>query len=314
MNKPLKVMFMGTPDFAVKSLKALAQRFDLCAVITQPDKPIGRKAVLTAPPVKAVALEQGIDVYQPSTLKDGAISDILAKHMPDLIVVAAYGKLLPKYVLDYPRYGCINVHGSLLPKYRGAAPIQRAIIMGEKETGVTIMQMAEGLDSGDILLKKSIDIKDDDTAETLFERLSVVGANALIEAIDLMLENKIKPIPQDDNLKSYAPALTKNEGELDFKASAFMIRRKVNGLYPWPCAYAMLKNEKLKIFSVSYGGSVKGAKAGEILAVSKAGIQVACGKGESVILEQVQKEGKKRMDAYSFAQGAKISIGDCFNS
>lgn len=306
----LSIMFMGTPDFALSSLMALHEKYNLNSVITQPDKPVGRKALITPPAVKVLAQKLGIDVYQPTTLKDGSIEKILEKHKPQLIVVAAYGKLLPKYVLDYPQYGCINVHGSLLPKYRGAAPIQRAIITGEKVTGVTIMQMSEGLDCGDILLAKSTPINDDDTAESLFKRLSDIGAAALIETIELLLDNKIKPTVQDESMKSYAPALTKDEGKLDFNNSAFMLQRKVNGLYPWPCAYILLGGKKLKIFNIAKAENVKNAKAGQVISITKNGIQVACGNDESIILKQVQKEGKNRMDAYSFAQGAKISIGE----
>ena len=297
---------MGTPDFAVPCLERLISAgHEIAGVFTQPDKPVGRKQIMTPPAVKACALEHGLTVYQPTKLRDGTVLGILKELQPEVIVVAAYGRIIPKDILDYPRYGCINVHGSLLPKYRGAAPIQWAVINGESETGVTIMQMNEGLDTGDILYSKAIPIGIDDTAESMFDKLSVLGADMIVEALDMLIRGEFTPVPQDDAQSCYAPMLSKDISDIDWSKSAREVHDLVRGLYSWPIAQTVLHGKKLKIYRATpcekYGVS------GEIINVSP--LTVACGSG-SVIIEELQLEGKKRMGASAFLIGHPLKIGD----
>ena len=235
----MRIGFMGTPDFAKAHLEALINGgHEVSFVLCRADKPVGRKKILTAPPVKECALEHNIPVYQPESLKDGAIADVLDKYNPELIVVVAYGRILPGYVLDYPKYGCINVHGSLLPKYRGASPVQSAIIDGEKETGITVMYMDKGLDTGDMILKKKceIDIKDNQT--TLFGKLEKLGTEALLETIELIAEGKAEREKQNEEESNYASVLTSKTGHIDWEKDALTIHNLVRGTYPWPAAYS----------------------------------------------------------------------------
>ena len=297
---------MGTPDFAVPCLEKLIEAgHEVSAVFTQPDKPRGRKQELTPPEVKAFALEHGLDVYQPVTLRDGEAMSIIKAADPECIVVAAYGKILPKDILDYPKYGCINVHASLLPKYRGAAPIQWSVINGDKETGVTIMQMAEGLDTGDILYVKAIPIGIDDTAESMFDKLSILGGEMITEALDLLQKGELTPVKQDDALSSYAPMLDKNISVIDWNKPAAKVHDLVRGLYSWPIANTFLNGKKLKIFRTSLCDKI--GIPGTVIDTDP--LTVACGNG-SVIIHELQLEGKKRMDSKLFLIGHPLEINE----
>ena len=303
----MKILFMGTPEFAQKSLEALIENNrDVVCVITQPDKPKGRGYEMAMPEVKKYALEKGIDVFQPETLRDGAISDILDKYTPDIIIVVAYGKILPEYVLNYPKHGCINIHGSLLPKYRGAAPIQRAVMDGEKVSGVTSMYMEKGLDTGDMLLKAELEITPDMTAGILHDELAVLGGKVLLDTLDAVENGTLAPIKQDDALSTYAHQLTKAEGEIDWTQDATVISDKVRGLNPWPCAFSFLGGKRFVIdFAYPENGS---GKPGEVLCADKDGIVIACGNG-SVRLKTVKFEGKKKMTAEEYLRGHSIEKG-----
>lgn len=299
----MRIIFMGTPDFAKVQLKALLDKgFDVVGVFCQSDKPAGRHQELKAPEVKILAQEYDIPVFQPQTLKKPESWEIIRGLKPDLIVVAAYGKLLPKDVLKIPGKGCINVHGSLLPKYRGASPIQRAVIDGEKYAGVTIMQMSEGMDEGDMLLKKSLEIGEKETSEELFKRLSVLGAEALIETIENI--DSITPQKQDHSEATWASPLNKEDGYIDFSLSSFMTMRRFLGTYPWPGAYFMFNGKRVKILEMEK--SELSGKAGEILDKK---LTVACQSG-SVTLLKVAPEGKKAMDGASFMNGQRLKKGD----
>ena len=244
----MKIIFMGTPDFSVPCLNSLIDAgHEILAVFTQPDKPRGRKQELTPPEVKVCALQHGLSVYQPKTLRDGEAMKIIADLAPDCIVVVAYGKILPKEILDYPKYGCINIHASLLPKYRGSAPIQWSVINGEKETGVTIMQMDEGIDTGDMLYQKAIPIMIDDTAESMFEKLSALGGEMIVDALRKLEKGELKAIKQDDALSSHAPMLDKKISEIDWDQPAEKVHDLVRGLYSWPIAQTSLHGKKPKI-------------------------------------------------------------------
>ncbi|MDK2806948.1 MAG: methionyl-tRNA formyltransferase, partial [Thermoanaerobacterium sp.] len=302
----LNIVFMGTPEFAVPSLEKLIEfGHNVMLVITQPDKPRGRGKKISYSPVKECAIKNNIDVFQPPKLKNNKeVFDKLRKLNPDLIVVAAYGKILPEEILQIPRYGCINVHASLLPKYRGAAPINWAVINGEKETGITIMYMEKGLDTGDILLQKSIPILEEDNSETVHDKLAVLGGNALIEAINKMVDGALKPVKQDDSKATYAPILEKSIGLIDWQKSAVEIKNLVRGLRPWPVAYTYYKGNMLKIWAAevySYEGK---EKPGTIITTGSALI-VKCGKDALKILE-IQSEGKRRMTVEEFLRGHTI--------
>ena len=307
MNK-LRVVFMGTPDFALPSLELLDSKYSVVGVFCQPDKINGRGNKMVFGPVKEYALAHNIPVFQPSTFKDGVCADILNKLDPELIVVAAYGKILPSYVLDYPKYGCINVHGSLLPKYRGASPIQAAVLNGDKVTGITIMYMSLGLDKGDIIHTCETEIGEYETAGELFDRLSTLGANCLDEAVLKILEGNATRTPQDDTKATHVSMITKDMGDIDFSLPAYTVKCLVYGLNPWPCAYVKTESMFLKIHKVVMGGGTN-CLPGEIVSVSKQGIEVACGDNTTVIITEIQKQGKKKMDAYSFSLGHTINIG-----
>ena len=306
----MKILFMGTPDFAVNSFTALCREFSVVGVITQPDKPKGRGYTLTPPPVKVEAEKLGIPVYQPETLKDGAIKELLDNLSPDLIAVVAYGKILPSYVLDYPKYGCINLHGSLLPKYRGAAPMQRAIIDGEKVTGVTTMYMAQGLDTGDMLEKVTVEIGENDNFEDIHDRLASVGAELLVSTVKKLEKGEIVPEKQDDTLSTYAAKIEKTDCVIDFSKSAQEIHDLIRGLSPIPLSFAYLNGKMLKIRSsltIEKQGSF--GKAGEVVSADSKGITVVCGDGKLIITEVVP-EGKKPMSAVSFVNGRGVAVGD----
>ena len=307
----MKILFMGTPDFAKAHLEALIDSGqNVTAVISQPDKPKGRKKILTAPPVKELALQKGIDVYQPETLKNGAIEDILKKHSPDILVVVAYGKILPEYVLSYPKYGCINVHGSLLPKYRGASPVQTAIIEGESETGVTVMYMDKGMDTGDIILKETCKIEIDDDQTALFSRLEKVGCSALLKALSQIENGTAAREKQDDSKATYAHMLTAETGRIDWSKPAKAVHDLVRGTYPWPSAFAFIGGKKIKITKTETAEGE--GEPGTVLSEDKTGLKVACGSGAVRIL-RLQAEGGKEMAASDYLRGHKIENGTKFD-
>lgn len=298
---------MGTPDFAVPALEKLAQSPDytVAAVFTQPDKPKGRKMVMTPPDVKVCAEKLGIPVFQPSSMRSEEAYNSLKELNPDVIVVAAYGQILPKAVLDLPKFGCVNIHGSLLPKYRGAAPIQQSVLDGEKVTGVTTMLMDVGLDTGDILLKAETEIGENETAGELFDRLAVLGGELIIETLDKLKKGEITPQKQDESLATHTSKITKELCPIDFNMSAFEVHNKVRGLNPWPVAVTEIAGKTVKVYS-SRVSDMSGA-AGTILSLKP--FVVACG-DKSVELIEIQPQGKKRMTAQAFLAGHKLNIGD----
>mgnify|MGYP004570239331 FL=1 len=302
----MRIVFMGTPDFAVPSLQALIDAgHDVCAVYTQPDKPQGRKQILTAPPVKTLALEHDIPVFQPNTLKNEDEQARLRELAPEVIIVVAYGKLLPKAVLDIPPHGCINVHGSLLPRWRGAAPIQWAVIAGDEMAGVTTMQMAEGLDTGDMLLTYETKVGEKETAGELFDRLAQSGAELLTQT--LVKLDEITPRPQDDAQSCYAHMLDKQMAVIDWSKSAHEIDCLIRGLNPWPIALTTLSGERLKVFAAEKAAG--NGEPGTVLeADPKKGLTVACGEG-ALRLTEIQLVGGKRMKATDFLRGHAIQVG-----
>lgn len=311
----MKILFMGTPDFALFSLKSLVEYskntdIEICGVITQPDKPKGRGYAMMPPPVKAYALEAGLDVYQPNTLKDDSFSELLASLSPDLIVVVAYGKILPKNVIDFPKYGCINVHGSLLPEYRGAAPMQRAIIDGKKATGITIMYMAEGLDTGDMLLKRELPINENDNFENIHDGLGALGAEMLLEIIPMLKDGTAIRTPQEDELSSYAKKITKEDCLVDFSKDSQTVHNLIRGLSPVPLSFTHTPNGKiLKLIDSKIADTeTPHTCVGEVISLDGR-LEIACAKG-SVYIDKVLPEGKSRMSAADFIRGRNISLGD----
>lgn len=303
----MKILFMGTPDFAAGSLKSLiAAGYEIGAVVTQPDRPKGRSGKPVFSPVKEVALQAGIPVLQPEKIKRPEETARLLEYPADIYVIAAFGQILSKEILEQPRLGCINVHASLLPRYRGASPIQRVILDGEKSTGITIMQMNEGLDTGDILYTKSIDLAPDETFETLHDRLMVLGGEALIEALPLIEAGKLTPVKQDDSLSCYAPLIKKEDGLIDWKRSSDEIYSQIRAFNPWPGAYTYSSGRMLKIWEAQ---PVSGSgRPGEILGTDKDSFTVACGSGAMKILS-LQPEGKKRMETSAYLLGNKTESG-----
>jgi methionyl-tRNA formyltransferase len=299
---------MGTPAFALGSLEGLlTSGVNLVGVYTQPDRPKGRGKKLAASPVKQLALEHGIPVFQPQKLRDPAAVEELQELRPDLIIVVAYGQILPKVVLDMPRYHCINVHASLLPKYRGAAPINKAIIDGETETGVTTMLMDIGLDTGDMLVKRSLSIEKNETAGQLHDRLALLGQETLAETLHLLCAGKLVAEKQNEELSCYAPMLKKEDGLIDWQKPAEDIHNQVRGLDPWPGAYTYLDGEVLKIAATTVAEEVSG-EPGTILSADKTGVRVACSEGVLNIGE-LQLPGKKRLSAMNFLSGRPLFVG-----
>ena len=303
---------MGTPDFALFSLKALCEKgYDVVGVVTQTDKPKGRGYVLTPPPVKVYALEQGIPVYQPTSLKTEEFASLLSEIDPELIAVVAYGKILPKNVLDYPKYGCVNVHGSLLPKYRGASPMQSAIINGDKVTGITTMFMAEGLDTGDMLLKAECEIAENDNFEDIHDRLGLLGAELLCKTVDGLEAGNITPVPQDHSLATHTAKILKEDCEIDFSKDCDTVHDLVRGLSPIPLSFTHTPDGKLLkvVKSEICERESENAECGKVLSLDNGRIRVACARG-SVNILTVLPEGKGRMSAADFIRGRKINIGD----
>ena len=308
----MKILFMGTPDFAVFTLKALVERGeDVIGVVTQTDKPRGRGYELLPTPVKQYATEHSIPVYQPKTLRGEEFAAQLAQIDPELIIVVAYGKILPVNVLEYPKYGCINVHGSLLPAYRGAAPMQRAIMDGCTETGITTMYMAEGLDTGDMLLKASLPIEESDNFETIHDKLGALGAQTMLSTLDALRAGTLVPQKQDDALANYAEKIQKSDCLIDFSQDAKVLHNRIRGTSPIPLSFTHLPNGSLlKVYAarVHDQDRIHQAAPGTVVGLD-GDILVACGKG-TLALTQVIPEGKKRMAAADYIRGRKLSVGD----
>ncbi len=302
----MNIIFAGTPDFAVAPLQALIDsEHTVAAVYTQPDRPAGRGQKLTASPVKQTALEHGIPVLQPVSLKDEEAQQILASHNADLMVVVAYGLILPKAVLDMPRLGCINIHGSILPKWRGAAPIQRSIEAGDAETGVTIMQMDVGLDTGDMLLIETTPISTDDTAQTVHDRLSTLGAEAMMKVIPQLENGTANPIQQNDDLATYAHKMSKAEADINWTESAQTLSQRIRAFNPWPVCFTQLDGQPLRIWMAAASTEPSNAPAGSIVKTDKQGVWVATGDSLLCITE-LQPAGKKRMKAADFANARQL--------
>ena len=308
--KKLKVIYAGTPDFAVPALLSLIQsEHDVIAVYTQPDRPAGRGRKLQFGPVKQVAVDAGIPVEQPPSLKDLEAQATLSAYQADVMIVAAYGLILPQIILDMPQYGCLNIHGSLLPRWRGAAPIHRAIQAGDVETGVTIMQMAAGLDTGNMLLKVTCPITSEDTGQTIHDRLANDGAKALLEVLALMAEDKLTPTVQDESLTSYAHKLEKAEAEIDWSQSAQQIDQTIRAFNPWPVAFTQFNGKPLRLFmSKVVAGKSSVEPAGTVIDESPAGIEIVTGDGV-LSFSRLQLPGKKAMDVRDFLNGR--SLLDC---
>ena len=304
---------MGTPEFAVPSLRALVEaRHEVCGVFTQPDKPKNRGMKLQQSAVKQYALSIGLPVFQPAKLRDGEALALLRKLDPDLIVVAAYGRILPPDILSLPRLGCVNVHSSLLPKYRGAAPINWAILNGEGETGVTIMYMAEGLDTGDILAQRATPIPLEENAAQLFDRLALLGAELLTETVERIAAGTAQAVPQDDGQSSYAPMLSRELSPMNWRKTARQLHDQVRGLYPWPAATAVLDGVRCKILRTDPVGEAAGEAPGTVLQADKRGLRVACGGGTALEILDLQPDGKKAMPASAFLMGHPIETGTVF--
>ena len=303
----MRILFMGTPDIAADSLKALIEAgHDICGAFTREDKAVGRKQILTAPPVKQLALEHGIPVFQPKTLRDGQAAQIVAKLSPEIVVVVAYGRLIPKEILEMPRYGCINLHVSLLPKYRGSAPIQWAVLNGDKETGVTIMQLNEGMDTGDILMVSPVSIGDEETSGELFDRVSAQGAKTLVECLAAIEKGSVTPVPQVDSKATLAPPLTKEMAVFEFGQSAEHIHNWVRGMNPWPAAYFLRGEKKVKVLTCRLA---QGSQKAPGTVLSTKPLIVQCGEG-AVELIRVTPEGSKPMSGEAWALGQRFAVGD----
>ncbi|MCT4687366.1 methionyl-tRNA formyltransferase [Vallitalea sp.] len=306
----MKVVFMGTPDFSVPTLQELINsEHEVVAVVTKPDKPKGRGNKVLFTPIKEVAISNDIDVYQPQKLSEKDFVEAMEHINPDVIVVIAFGKILPKRILDLPKYGCINVHASLLPKYRGAGPIQWSIINGEAETGITTMYMDVGLDTGDMLLKEAVKIEDTDTGGSLHDKLSNIGAKLLIKTLKEVQNNTINRVKQNSDESTYAPMLEKSLGNINWENEAYKIELLIRGLNPWPSAYTYLGNKILKIWAGKIIEHSYDGKHGEIVDILKDGFIVKC-KKQCILIKEVQLQGKKRMSADAFLRGYKLEVGE----
>ena len=302
----MRILFMGTPDFAAVSLKRLVEDgHEICGVFTQPDKPRNRNKV-TFSPVKEYALSCGLTVYQPVKMRDGTALDIVKSLAPELIVVVAYGRILPKDILDVPPLGCVNVHASLLPKYRGAAPINWAMLNGEPETGVTIMHMAEALDAGDIILQAATPIDLNENVEQLHDRLAVMGAELLGKAVSAIADGTAPRIPQDERQYTYAPMLSRDMSPIDWSRPALDIHNQIRGLVPWPATTMELAGTKFQVFAAFLTGETSDQPAGTALGADKKGIRMVCGDGQILCVTEVQAPGKKRMKAVDYLRGHPI--------
>ncbi len=310
MREKLRIVFFGSPDFAVPALKALVDGgHEVAAVVTQPDRPKGRGRKTTPPPVKSAALELELEVFQPASIKTEDFFDAMSKISPDLFVVVAFGQLLPQRLLDVPEKGAINIHGSLLPKYRGPAPIQWAIINGETETGVTTMYMEKKLDAGDMLLWRATPIYPDDTAGSLHDRLSQIGAELLAETLGRLEKGDLNPTAQDPSQATYAPMLEKNDGRIDWNKSAEHIERFIRGMSPWPGAFTFLDKKRLKIFKAQPAAGKKDAAPGTVLEGFENELRVAAGVGGALSIVELQGASGKRMNVENFLRGNAVAAG-----
>ena len=304
----MKILFMGTPDIAAASLQALLDAgHTICGVFTRWDKPVGRKQVLTAPPVKQLAQQYGLPVYQPRTLRDGSSDDIIRELAPELVVVVAYGCIIPPQLLHVAKYGCINLHVSQLPKYRGSAPIQWAVLNGDAETGVTIMQLDEGLDTGDILMMRPVAIDPEETSGELFDKVSAIGAATLVEAVDKLGRGELTPTPQDHAAATLAPPLDKAAAQFAFTDSAAHIHNWVRGMNPWPAAWFVQDGKKIKVLESRLADNPQGAAPGTVLAIKPLTVAAADG---AVQLLTVTPEGGKPMPGTAWAAGRRLKPGD----
>ena len=307
----MKIIFAGTPAFAARALEALLEAgHEVALVLTQPDRPAGRGMQTTASAVKMLAQQRKLALLQPHSLKQSELETQLAAIGADVMIVAAYGLILPTAILNIPRLGCLNIHASLLPRWRGAAPIQRAILAGDRETGITIMQMDQGLDTGAMLLQRSIPIAQDETAQTLHDKLALMGASCIVEVLTLLQQGKLTATAQDETAASYAPKLEKAEAEIDWRLDAEQINRAVRAFDPHPGAYSRMRGTLLKIWQTEIAASTAG-RPGEVVATGRAGITVACGNG-TLLLKIIQKPGGKKMSAAEFLAGYPLQPGDCF--
>ncbi len=307
----MKVVFMGTPDFAVETLKAIYEAgHEVILAVSQPDKPKGRSGKLQPTPVKEFAVEHNIPVFQPVKIRDEESVEYLRNYEADVFVVAAFGQILPKVILDMPRLGCVNVHGSLLPKYRGAAPIQWAVINGEKVSGNTTMLMGPGLDDGDMLLKSEVELAADETGGSLFDRLAIDGGKLAVKTIEALDRGEITPVPQDESEATHVGMIKKEMGLIDWNKPAEEIERLIRGLNPWPSAFTYVHGKSLKLWSAAVCD--KSGEPGTVIDVSKNGFTVACGTG-SLEIRELQLEGKKRMGAGDFLRGYSLEAGTAFS-
>lgn len=308
----MKVVFMGTPDFAVGALEEIIKAgHEVTAVVTQPDKPKGRGKEMQISAVKACALEHGLLVFQPQKIKSPEAVEQLRSYEADIFVVAAFGQILSKEILDMPKYGCVNIHASLLPKYRGAAPIQWAVIDGEEETGVTIQQMNEGVDTGDILMQEVVKLDAKETGASLFDKLAVCGAGLIVKTLTEIEKGSLTPVKQDDSKSTHAKMLSKDMGKLDFSQEAVVLERKIRGLNSWPSAYTYFKGKTLKIWDADVEEQIGGGEYGSVCEVAKDSFCIVTGKG-CLRIKEVQLEGKKRMDVSAFLLGYPIKTGMIF--
>ena len=304
----MKVLFMGTPEFAVPTLEAIvAAGHSVVGVYTQPDKAVGRKQILTPPPVKVCAEKYGFPVFQPVTLRDGSAEENIRNLSPDIIVVVAYGKILPEALLNLPKYGCVNGHASLLPRHRGASPIQWSIVSGDKVTGVTTMYMAKGIDTGDMLLRAETEIGEDETAGELHDRLSVIGAELMVKTLKGLEEGTVIPEPQDETKATHAPIIDKEMGYLKFDIPATDICNLIKGFNPWPAAYFTVDGKRIKVFASKVSGKTE-KEPGTVIR-SDGELIIACAEGTSLSLTEIQPEGKKRMTAKDYLTGHALKIG-----
>jgi methionyl-tRNA formyltransferase len=310
----MRLIFCGTPDFAVPTLERLiAEKFAIDLVVTNPDEPSGRGYELKVPPVKQAARHAGLEVYQPAKLKDPATLEFLSRYQPDAMVVVAYGHILPQTMIELPRLGCINLHASLLPRYRGAAPIQWSLIRGEAVTGVTTMRIDAGLDTGDILLKREVEIQDGDTTESLGARLSRIGADLMVETLRRLERGDLPAQPQDHAQATLAPILKKEDGRIDWNLPALTIWNRIRGLRPWPGAYTRFRGKNLHIWAATRpaAGEISDLAPGTLVA-ERSRLRVACGQGTLLEPQEIQLEGRKRLSPRDFLNGVKIMPGDKF--
>ena len=305
----MRIVFMGTPDIAKDVLEAVSAKYEVVGVFCQPDKPVGRKQIITPPPVKVFAEKAGLPVFQPKGFRNGKATQIIRELDPDLILVIAYGRILPQEVLDIPKYGCINIHASLLPKYRGAAPIQRAIINGDEITGVTVMNMAAEMDAGDILAQKEIVIGPDDTEETLFRKVGETSRSFILEVLPKIEAGELKGVPQDEELVTFAPPLEKDEGCFTFNEEGKSIVNLIRGMSVWPIAFFKYEGKKIKVAEASFAAAE--ANAGEVLSLRPLTIAAVSG---AVVLKRVIPEGGKAMDGTAWANGRRLKVGDIIHT